>query len=429
MKYFMLSVLIFSFSAISAENKGRSRFPNPPSIGDLNAISSERGNSSKEDGGARLSQREAEAQDLRGEDTPVRDEDTPARRGEDTHARGENTPARRGEDTHARGENTHARGMRVEYADPPSPTAEQAMKESAEAEGRPAESPPAEQPVTERPGLQDSSSMFLEKTHIGQAVMEGDREKYQTALAELKKVFGVNINNLLSKETSDGQTLSMLMITPAKNKEYFAMELGHLLTLSVLSNISAGTNNWYDPRQNELILEKAKSVNNTFAIQVLEDFNKLIEEMTRYHSKKMTSERTASERMATEEREELLKLVAEALTVAQSSKYNRSMGLSGILRFIAGSALIFGTTGYVWAVDPLLLDKWAEIAATHSRGILTTQSAYYSLLAVIGGGGLVAMGNGYDRCKKAFQKSKILNNIRDHMNHVSIRGRRNSGVL
>ena len=284
---------------------------------------------------------------------------------------------------------------------------------------------PAEQ-AKQQQKPQDLDSVFLEETHIGQAVMKGDREKYQKALTELKKVFGVNINTLLNKKTSDGQTLDILMLTPQKNKEYFAIELIHLLTLKVLSNIPETVNNLYIIKETDLqpLLEKAQSVNNVFALQMLKDFNKLIEEMTRYHIKKIESELKIVNNRATEEKVERLKLTKEAINWAQSSKYNLSMGFSGLLRLIVGSVMVFGTTGYVWAVDPFLLDRWAEIVATLSKGALTNKSAYYSLLTAFGVGGAFAIGSGYDRCSKAFQKKKALDNIKQQMQSLSKRDTR-----
>ena len=56
----------------------------------------------------------------------------------------------------------------------------------------------------------------LEKTDLGQAVINGNIEKYKSALIALKEKPGINLQQIVEMKTTDGKNLLELMLYTKK---------------------------------------------------------------------------------------------------------------------------------------------------------------------------------------------------------------------
>ena len=76
----------------------------------------------------------------------------------------------------------------------------------------------------------------LETTKLAQSIIEGDISTYIAALIQLKD-FSVDRNDILQRETKEGETILDLMIKTERNRKFFHNELEEFLKHGIVNRI------------------------------------------------------------------------------------------------------------------------------------------------------------------------------------------------
>ena len=225
-----------------------------------------------------------------------------------------------------------------------------------------------------------SSDVFLEETFIGRAVINGDKDAYKATLAELTAGFSVKLIDVLTKKTSDGETLLELMITAKAHQDFFNTEMMALLTgiaITDMANVSTYINS---------LLRKAQQSKNNQAIRSLTTFKTLYEK---------------TERDSISSKESMLQLL-------KNSKHNIKFTSAGIYVVTGVLAIALGER-FVSSATSL-----AELIALIPPNISANANQ------LVGWGGIAvgtALGvKGLSRCKKAFRQSRQLKQQKQQLN-------------
>ena len=303
------------------------------------------------------------------------------------------------------------------------------------------------------PTKEQSPKISLENTNIANAVIEGDIQKYQQAIQELSTFFNISIHEILNKQTSNGKTLDILMITPKQNQEYFATELIHLLTMNTIRSLNkedvkhefSHETSIIDNHRNKIneLIKIAQEAKNQTAIKLLEDFDIITTKMLKIEAKRITEAEQAfsvAQKLQTDlekaeqAREEQLNWTKEVLSIVQNPKYNVSLTGSGVLRLLISAALgVVGVQSAMYVLSPsniqnqmTLLEpslwsvkagpKLAEWAVRFLEIHITPDLATLALGTALFTGGALSFLSGVSRCAYAFRKSNRINNIQNKIN-------------
>ncbi len=267
-----------------------------------------------------------------------------------------------------------------------------------------------EKDSTETTEKEQFTTITLEKTAIGQAVISGKKIDYIAALRDLKEGFHIDLIDIITKTTSDGKNLMELMITAPFEKEYFAREMFHsLIAITHLapSQPSIPRNNpklanlqlshiSTVPINVKYLLKKAKEVDNTTAYQLLNNFQKLLA-LLEGHSQQQIETMQA---------------------LLRSSKYDTRWTSAGVSFTAAG---ILSILGYTLLFNSNEAHTFLSLLLSKAPVDVTS----YNLVKIAGAGALAVSAGmtikGFKICQKAFRKANQLKQIEQNMaNRISI---------
>ena len=237
----------------------------------------------------------------------------------------------------------------------------------------------------------ESSMSKLKNTELAEAIIKGDKEKYEKALSDLK-TFKVNLLIFMEQADMEGNTLLDLMATTKENREYFSQQMMDILTLFYRAQKS---NSKLEPTEYNVILvkkvngllKKAHSADNTQAVQMLHPLRDIFQ----FNNVNFISKEEHRSKMKTAV-EQLKKDIPSARSITLQALVSTT-GLFLGYRLITDASLPLLEFTNLWLPADL------AITPVHIAGV-----------ALLGVGGEYTV-RAIKSCKKAFQNRKKIKQV------------------